>query len=143
MIKPEELRIGNYILGIIEDDDDHVEESICRVISLDKIPMSDYHIWVESCSGIDAPEYYDFFIGIPLTEQWLLDFGFDRTMSDYEESEAYDYYLSSIYFDMANQSTKINGKHILSFIPEHVHQLQNLYFALTGDDLKRKEVGNG
>lgn len=75
---------------------------------------------------------------IPLTEEWLLKFGFEKIKSDYEEAESYDFYNENLYFNMANQSIKINGIYAISFIPEHVHQLQNLYYALTNEELKLK-----
>lgn len=69
---------------------------------------------------------------IPITEQWLLDLGF-------KAKKAYNrtfYYADSfnewkvIYQDGL---IKRNGKVI-----KHIHQLQNLYFALTGQELKLK-----
>ena len=72
---------------------------------------------------------------IPLTEEWLFKFGFKKVKSDYEEAETWDFYFGILYFDMANNSVKINGQYCLFNIPEHVHQLQNLYFALTGEEL--------
>lgn len=75
---------------------------------------------------------------IPLTEEWLLKFGFNKVKSDYEEAETWDFYFGVLYFDMANNSVKINGQYCLSNIPKYVHQLQNLYFALTGEELTFK-----
>ena len=80
------------------------------------------------------PESYD---PIPLTEEWLINFGFEKIKSSYKEADIYDF-VNRIYFDMANQSLKFNGISFLSIIPEHVHTLQNLYFALTGQQLKLK-----
>ena len=76
---------------------------------------------------------------IPLTEEWLLKFGFERDVSDliieinnHSElsfDEDLDCYLS---IDNGHEwnSTDINIK--------YVHQLQNLYFALTGEELTIK-----
>jgi hypothetical protein len=75
--------------------------------------------------------------GIPLTEEWLLKFGFKH---DYEE-----------YYEIENQEHEFRiAKTIDGFILaigseyhvgqkfEHVHQLQNLCFALTGEELTIK-----
>jgi len=76
---------------------------------------------------------------IQLTEEWLLKFGFERDVSDliieinnHSElsfDEDLDCYLS---IDNGHEwnSTDINIK--------YVHQLQNLYFALTGEELTIK-----
>ena len=54
---------------------------------------------------------------IPLTEEWLLRFGFEsKNPVLFTNSDGDSFYLDD---------TKI----------KHVHQLQNLYFALTGEEL--------
>ena len=69
---------------------------------------------------------------IPLTEEWLLKFGFEKL-------EGWD---DTFFFQLNNvQITDYNvsGYDYDSFNIRHVHQLQNLYFALTGEELKLKE----
>ena len=73
---------------------------------------------------------------IPLTEEWLVKLGFEKVLSNYEEAETYDFFHGNIYLNMANNSIKFNGIYILSFIPESVHTLQNLYWCLCGEELK-------
>ena len=76
-----------------------------------------------------------YFEGIQLSEEWFLKFGFKKAYFGYEKG----------LFEVANQSI---DNYILSvacneytigepFI--YVHQLQNLYFALTGEELIIKE----
>lgn len=73
------------------------------------------------------------FIPIPLTEEWLLKFGFKQD-GFYNSAERW-VYLNNILF-------KGNGHYILCHYPlcmiKYVHQLQNLYFALTGEELIRQ-----
>jgi hypothetical protein len=68
-----------------------------------------------------APKDLD---GIPLTDEWLANFGFKK--------EGMHQLWMSV--DFWVQETKVgffyNGIEI-----KHVHQLQNLYFALTGKEL--------
>lgn len=75
------------------------------------------------------------FSGIPLTEEWLLKFGFEEAkniipiynlglISIYLESDSYP--EGMVYF---------NSWCIIKKKPKYVHQLQNLYFALTGEEL--------
>ncbi len=66
---------------------------------------------------------------LPLTEEWLLKFGFDK-------SQEHDYF----YID----DFTLDNKFILCDIDitvkvKTVHQLQNLYFALTGEELTINE----
>ena len=63
-------------------------------------------------------------IPIPLTEEWLFKFGF--------ENKTKNFVLNNI---SIKQQTK-GYFFYLSMMIQHVHQLQNLYFALTGEELK-------
>jgi hypothetical protein len=80
-------------------------------------------------------EEYDFFEPIPLTEEWLLKFGFEY-ISDYES------YIKKFNTEHHSDGVIIRkNDFVLCDIDiriqlKHVHQLQNLYFALTGDELK-------
>jgi hypothetical protein len=73
---------------------------------------------------------------IPLTEEWLVRFGFEK--SAFNENV---YSNKSIILDKRKLGWLLcdnsidNLKHI-----EHVHQLQNLYFALTQEELTLNET---
>ena len=116
MVQANELRIGNKILGI----------------AAGILITVDMHFFNEC---YDDDTMLDWYMPITLTEDVLVNCGFEKVKSDYGPAETDDYTLGILYFDMANQSTKISGKYCLSFIPESLHQLQNLYFALTGSEL--------
>jgi len=82
---------------------------------------------------------------IPLTEEWLLKFGCEKVKSDiptfsivYGEFIEDDYeHCLIINLDVDNNFyIVING---VKLILKHVHQLQNLCFALTGEELTIKE----
>ena len=68
---------------------------------------------------------------IPLLEEWLLKFGFEKDLDGFYRKKA-NYLIEVLFHDngiiVTNQSVSL--KHI-----EHIHQLQNLYFALTGEEL--------
>jgi hypothetical protein len=73
---------------------------------------------------------------IPLTEEWLLNFGFEK-----DERNEYWFWKNCIsvsvlgYIELLSfnkQSFKTNLK------LDYVHQLQNLYFALIGEELTIK-----
>jgi len=116
-----ELRIGNYVYfkGVEVD-----------VFSIEKNPID----W-ERVNGVRCEENYVSAIKpIPLTEEWLLKFGFDSNgwkgeFIKYAEGYIYLFGEESCIFA---QAYKIEIK--------HVHQLQNLYFALTGEELTIKII---
>lgn len=71
---------------------------------------------------------------IPLTEQWLFDFGFEKKRYTYKkgvlelESDSEQHPKGRTYF---------NSWELIEEFPIYVHQLQNLYFALTGEELNK------
>ena len=135
IIKPSELRIGNWVMdrGYKEWQIDHWETRN-KVASNNTTTM---------CNGImiethPLTEYVEFLKPIPLTEEWLLKFGFKK-------------YLDTLYIHWTKESgmfeisTRLpdgfyglwaNGT-LGSF--QYLHQLQNLYFALTNKELTIKE----
>ena len=67
---------------------------------------------------------------IPLSEEWLLKFGFEQR-EGWDDTEYFFKKGIEIYTDLL-------GFNYDGFNIKHVHQLQNLYFALTNEDLKIK-----
>ena len=81
---------------------------------------------------------------IQLTEEWLLKFGFKYNKLQFCSNTiiVHQYKIKGICLSIDER--KVN-KHEYSFFGnnfirtvKHVHQLQNLYFALTGEELKLK-----
>jgi hypothetical protein len=119
MIQANELRMGNYV----------------------KHPSYKDPIQI---NGVDKNDIFNMTTGeiplhvinpIPLTEQWLIDFGF-KYFADQQYEKQYDYLCFNwdkecgliIFID--NSTDSFSQEHI-----KYVHQLQNLYFALTGIEL--------
>lgn len=119
-MKANELRIGNLILysGKIEP-----------VIKIE----SDTLVMVNDLYLDEELEY------IPLTEEWLLKFGFEKDWSESGQITAW-YKIGKwrVYFDNGKYFF-CNGLDFLTKI-QFVHQLQNLYFALTGEGLTIKQT---
>jgi hypothetical protein len=118
-MKASELRIGNYFYD-----------------TLGKVNRID----LEAITYI-VKEPHNQVKPIPLTEEWLLKFGFSKRDV-----------LSSVLYDMKNPRFSIylnppidksNKWNILGIEKniniQYVHQLQNLYFALTGEELTIKQ----
>lgn len=75
---------------------------------------------------------------IPLTEQWLIDLGFIRQPFDYTKDKLSVCLKDSDSFHKAGR-TYYNSWAIIEKQPTYVHELQNLYFALTGSELEYKK----
>jgi len=67
---------------------------------------------------------------IPLTEEWLFKFGFEKGNLEYFIHENV-----RINFDLQFEFKGVNNLNFGTNL-EYVHQLQNLYFALTGKELE-------
>ena len=125
-MKASELRIGNYHLYKIVDVMDERQE------------------WWESCKTdihdliiLDKKECPNY-APIPLTEEWLLKFGFEKQKG---KIDIFEKSRLRIWIAARGQSLcylveeNTTSAHYIPNSLEHVHQLQNLYFALTGEEL--------
>jgi hypothetical protein len=117
-----ELRIGNYVSvkekelkSFLDDYGLHGIENSFEVVSIDNVHLN---ILID---GLEVEYYLSDLQPIPLTEEWLV-----KLKMEHNES-----------------LTKGNGTYWFTLITPHtpityVHQLQNLYFALTGKELRIK-----
>jgi len=72
---------------------------------------------------------------IPLTEEWLLRFCFKKVRYEKYAHEKLDKLKAYPHVIKDGYGFYIQGAYTLPNI-KYVHQLQNLYFALTGEELK-------
>lgn len=83
---------------------------------------------------------------IPLTEEWLVKFGFKKTLwnnTNYPNRFELTLYVNGIlikYDSYYNETTALSfgefgNDNVIITKLKYVHQLQNLYFALTGEEL--------
>ena len=120
-MKTTELRLGNFI-----------QDQFGDVIIVDGLDDMD----VFSIKHGDIPIYgVD---PIPLTEQWLLDFGF-KVKRDFYEKGKLSISSANLKDYYPNGRVYYNSWAIVESQPKYVHQLQNLYFALAQDELILKE----
>lgn len=118
-MKASELRIGNYF------------EYKGRII---KFTIADF---VEAHHNSELLEL--FLKPILLTEEWMIKVGFER----YGHAKDVKISISkgwTLYFDFDLNKLSIDSGLNGKFLDEikYVHQLQNLYFALTGEELTIK-----
>ncbi|MCE4064328.1 hypothetical protein LXM63_04425 [Chryseobacterium gleum] len=116
MIAPQELRIGNIV----------------RLKSKNK----DYVI--DSGYEIDTGTDSEDFEPIELTEDWLLNFGFEPTTPGYWSNGKLEIGYTTTDDNIQYEYISITHKTEMTDL-KYVHQLQNLIFSLTGEELKIKE----
>ena len=122
-MKATELRIGNYI------DYETEREIVTMQITYEYIRL------IHNGNKNFKP--------IPLTEEWLLKFGFEKEVEykkkiNFSRFHLFQINASNPYNDNENEF-KVNfyqSKQTVELCRiKHVHQLQNLYFALTNEEL--------
>jgi hypothetical protein len=129
-----ELRIGNLV--------NHSIFGNCKITALD------YEMICIQRNDKDIKEWFytEEYEPIPLTEEWLLKFGFEFRNTN----KQYGWYLEvsknrvltwchskeiSLDFDLEDYDY---NNTLFDFNCEYIHRLQNLYFALTGTELTIK-----
>jgi hypothetical protein len=127
-----ELRIGN-LLQIPDPTIKNLNncENIFKVTSYNLSIISlDHYKEIIHIPNI----HIDYVYPIPLTEEWLIKFGFEKLDLFYSHKK-YGYKVAK------NMDGFYIWSNAFSFNPplKYVHQLQNLYFALTGEELTIKE----
>lgn len=131
-MKANELRIGNFVKNTTMNYE-------CVVYGI----LNDRLVAVTYPSGVTASEYPEHIAPITLTEDWLLRAGFSKQINKgFVTFHKYvcmtDFYLRESFKGGYYFGFIINGRHYEfndATNYEYVHQLQNLFFALTGDEL--------
>lgn len=150
-MKATELRLGNLIYGINRRGEVHLPDEIplkvlqIELFNCEVLPYEENPAQKETYFKISHADTS----GIPLTEKWLLKFGFEdkSTVNRFADKITHPIFplalIQSIYktFRLSpdNFSFPLPGdtsKLIISNELKYVHQLQNLYYALTGEELK-------
>lgn len=119
-MKPNELRIGNLVwsnYGPYDRLEDYV------VLIHEDFLLTKGH----GKSNIA----FHFIEPIPLTEEWLLKFGFENWDRGAWVNKTSLHKQDGLFW--------CHTYHLNEMCIEHVHQLQNLYFAFTGEELTIKE----
>jgi len=106
MIEARELRIGNLVFDALNGDLTLRQENLC-----------------------DFANGFIHLQPIPLTEEWLIKFGFELV----DSHDDHLYYLSETDFSLDRNMQFDNSYKRVEL--KFVHSLQNLYFALTNKEL--------
>jgi hypothetical protein len=123
----QELRIGNlihYSGSYLTEDNNEFNESLAAYLLL-------------------VRDEWDFVKPIPLTEEWLLKFGFKKPLDwhcfkltlNNSDDERFKSSLQVGFAGCGYVQVCRSGINAYAVKCKYVHQLQNLYFALTGEEL--------
>jgi len=126
-----ELRLGNYVT--IENPKYWPEVKGCPMI-VTGFKFKTDRLFPESSGSVDLQygdtlfsQFDEFIQPIPLTDKWLLNFGLDK---DWMPEFKYGVRVTLSQNDRAYSFKRSDIK------IDYVHQLQNLWFTLTGEELK-------
>jgi hypothetical protein len=146
-LESRELRCGNLVTIDNEMSWAELKGIPMRVTGIeleeDQIfPDSDGSVYLVSLDGKDRHSQMSEFIKpIALTEEWLLKFGFkpqtERNL-DFNFPNQSDHILSRNGDDGWYYGFECYQVHLPPIYIHYVHQLQNLYFSLTGSELTIK-----
>lgn len=134
-MKASELRIGNYVDTINRDREVHLPNNCPQKIGLIeffKVELYDIDIPFANQFVIDQTDISDL-CGIPLTEDRLIKFGFEKIGDT-------TYIFGDLVIDFPSKTyetgmTKWRMSPIILSHPHYVHKLQNLYFVLEDKEL--------
>jgi hypothetical protein len=127
-MKANELRIGNWVMVFPVKHPQQVCDVMFDSVNTDSVFGQHY-------GEVDP---------IPFTEDWLLRFGFKKfETSDISGHDIIEPNEKTIYYEKGRftivqwgmNTPLFFSSHHLRVQIQHVHQLQNLYFALTGEEL--------
>lgn len=143
-MKAKELRLGNYVSVISDVLDpflnDHGLEGIDNAFKV--VGIDSFHINV-SIDGLECEVYLYEYKPILLTEEWLIKFGFEKDVLELFNLEILKDIepTSEIIIDLKDFQCEIsrNKRFGITLKMQYVHQLQNLYFDLTDEELTIKQ----
>ena len=128
-MKANELRIGNLVQLATHH----------HPVSVETIFKENDEYWIST--DLHEGERLIDYIPIPLTKEWLLKFGFED-VKQYNDFSFQKLMNDGLFFCLDDSLEVYIGQmqyfsHSLVVI-KYVHQLQNLYFALTQEELEKK-----
>lgn len=142
MIDARELRSGNLFYPIERKDGIDIPQEVPFVVSgIMFFQVTGFRLG----ESVSQTSHHDFgfksISPIPITEEWLLKMGFIEDSVQYEDQEDFYFFKKDVFYIDGNSLQPYDaGFPIANYKIEHVHQLQNLYFALTGEELEFKTV---
>lgn len=150
-MKTNELRIGNFVNCALNEQIRIPESTVRRVDAM--LPFGEIIVDLKPTDSFTIKCPIVHCTGIPLTEEWLVKFGFKKVIGWYinvrehadglfdslELADNNDKAENQFYVYFRNMRIETDDYVLLRKDLKYVHELQNLYFALTGEELKVNE----
>jgi len=127
-MKIQELRIGNWYMSV-----KFQQPVMCDLLDF-------YDLCAKSDGVYDDPPINEMFSPIPITEEWLGKFGFKKHKAEdnyfYKKwgNNGVEFIFNSDRYSRNVFEYELGSNKYKQI--KYVHQLQNLYFALTGKELE-------
>jgi hypothetical protein len=119
-IQPQELRVGNVLMYTGFDEG----EMRCEV-------DANYIMWCED----DNDGFNELNRPIPLTPEILLEMGFEKPENNWMKLQICNDWTYLFWNKLAGFELSVNKHSVVLPHIKYVHSLQNLYYALTGEEL--------
>lgn len=136
MIQAKELRIGN----LVQEDNNNLIGKVNELRQDFGDEPYDVVLEVEDVMFLEVQ--IEDIKPIPLTEEWLVKFGFEKSVDNYYK-RGVCMSLEEWGDEKGNEGIgyfyMLRDEGIMDMHIKHTHQLQNLYFALTGKELTIKQ----
>lgn len=139
MIRPNELRLGNKFRMIggqmVQTVFEIIDNTDRNRIQFESAEHKEMYRVIVTCEE-NRNQYKPFEMEpIPLDESWLLRFGFTRCT---DNTSWHEFKSLAVSASGAISIAHRNAWNNASTKVQYVHQLQNIYFALTGEELELK-----
>lgn len=129
-MKANELRIGNYITDIWAHKDSYFQVR----------QIGEKHLWYGLNSTDSFKALNDNIRPIPITEEWLVKFRFEYSgIRKFYTLDLFDGFYFTAIPNMKAIAISKKGQRDIHINCEFVHQLQNIFWILTWEELKLKE----
>lgn len=136
-LRAQDLRIGNWF---IDHEADPQTSIYWQVESIERVSSNpnQKHLGVRfrngSCwSSISIIE------PIPLTEEWLVKFGFQLEHKEGNQGSFRVYRKAELVYNSSHKAFWYNGRILENAPLDYIHQIQNLFYCLCGEELEIKE----
>jgi hypothetical protein len=145
-MKPKELRLGNFV-DVISNRAQEIQLPCNKVMKIGGIDFFSVKLYEYDKPFAVQPNVFEVrssdLSPIPLTKEWLLKFGFEKRITVGHSVQyfigknpiTHDWLFDILWLDGYSAPFYRNGFHKI----QYVHQLQNLYYDLTGEELTIKQ----
>lgn len=140
-MKDTEVRIGNLVYGIYENENGEIKRNICRIMAVDETSSlgEGWNFLLERVSG-EKTEYYDDTEPLPLSEEMLINLPDDQwVFVGFGNRQIWQHTkCRAIKFEYAINQCFVYFNDEMINVKCFVHEIQNIWHSLTGEELEFK-----